>query len=92
MTEEECIRRQNKETDYMMELLLQNLEEKGLIDNTIIIAYSDHYLYTIEDKSILDKYKETSNNLINKTPFFIWSKDMKKVTINKVTSQLYVDS
>ena len=90
MTEEECIRRQNKETDYMMELLLQNLEEKGLIDNTIIVAFSDHYLYTIEDKTILDKYKETSNNLINKTPFFIWSKDMKKTNINKVTSQLNI--
>ena len=90
MTEEECIRRQAKETDYMMQLLLENLEEKNLIDNTIIIAYSDHYLYTIEDKTILDKYKETSNNLINKTPFFIWSKNGKKIDINKVTSQLNI--
>ena len=90
MTEEECIRRQAKETDYMMELLLQNLEEKGLIDNTIIVAYSDHYLYTVEDKSILDRYKETSNNLINKTPLFIWSNNGKKVNINKVTSQLNI--
>ena len=90
MTEEECIRRQAKETDYMIELLLQNLEEKGLIDNTIIVAYSDHYLYTVEDKTILDRYKETSNNLINKTPFFIWSNNMKKVNINKVTSQLNI--
>lgn len=90
MTEEECARRQSKETDYMMELLLQNLEEKKLIDNTVIIVFTDHYLYTIEDKTILDKYKETSNNLINKTPFFIWSKNTKKTDINKVTSQLNI--
>ena len=90
MTEEECIRRQAKETDYMMELLLQNLKEKNLLDNTVIVAFSDHYLYTVEDKTILDKYKETSNNLINKTPFFIWSKDTKKTNINKVTSQLNI--
>ena len=90
MTEEECIRRQARETDYMIELLLQNLEEKNLIDNTVIVAYSDHYLYTIEDKTVLDRYKETSNNLINKTPFFIWSKDTKKTNINKVTSQLNI--
>ena len=90
MTEEECIRRQAKETDYMMQLLLQNLEERNLIDNTIIVAFSDHYLYTIEDKTILDKYKDTSNNLINKTPFFIWSKNNKKIEINKVTSQLNI--
>ena len=90
MTEEECIRRQAKETDYMMQLLIENLEEKNLIDNTVIVAYSDHYLYTIEDKSILDRYKETSNNLINKTPFFIWSNNIEKKTINKVTSQLNI--
>ena len=90
MTEEECVRRQAKETDYMMELLLLNLEEKNLIDNTVIIVFTDHYLYTIEDKTVLDKYKETSNNLINKTPFFIWSKNAKKATFNKVTSQLNI--
>ena len=90
MTEEECIRRQAKETDYMMQLLLENLEAKNLLDNTVIIAYSDHYLYTIEDKAILDKYKETNNNLINKTPFFIWSNNIEKKTINKVTSQLNI--
>lgn len=90
LTEEECIKRQAKETDYMMELLLQNLEEKNLLDNTVIVVFTDHYLYTIEDKSILAKYKETNNNLINKTPFFIWSKDTKKTNINKVTSQLNI--
>lgn len=90
MTELECIKRQAKETDYMMQLLLENLEEKNLIDNTVIIVFTDHYLYTIEDKTILDQYKETSNNLINKTPFFIWSKDMKKTDINKTTSQLNI--
>ena len=90
MSELECIKRQAKETDYMFELLLQNLEEKGLIDNTILVVFTDHYLSTIEDKSILDTYKDTSNNLINKTPFFIWSKDGKRTNINKVTSQLNI--
>ena len=90
MTEEECARRQAKETDYMVELLLQNLQEKNLIDNTIVIVFTDHYLYTIEDKTVLDKYKETSNNLINKTPFFIWSKNGQRTNIDKVTSQLNI--
>ena len=90
MTEEDCVRRQARETDYMMELLLQNLEEKNLIDNTVIVVFADHYLYTLENKTILDKYKETSNNLINKTPFFIWSKDIKSTTIKETTSQLNI--
>lgn len=90
MTELECIKRQAKETDYMMSLLIKNLEEKNLLDNTVLVAFTDHYLYTIEDKTILDNYKTTENNLINKTPFFIWSKDTKKTTITKVTSQLNI--
>ena len=90
LTEEDCARRQAKETDYMVSLLLDKLREKDLLDNTVIVAYADHYLYTIEDKTILDKYKETDNNLINNTPFFIWKDGMKKKTINKVTSQLNI--
>ena len=90
MSEEECARRQAKETDYMVSLLLDKLKEKDLLDNTVIVAYADHYLYTIEDKTVLDKYKETDNNLINNTPFFIWKDGMKKKTIKKVTSQLNI--
>lgn len=90
ITEEECVRRQAKETDYMIELLLQNLEEKNLIDDTIIVVFTDHYLYTLENKTLLKVYKETKNNLINKTPFFIWSKDMKQVNIKETTSQLNI--
>ena len=90
MSEEECVRRQAKETDYMMELLIQNLEEKELLDDTVIVVFTDHYLYTLEDQTILDKYKNTSNNLINKTPFFIWTNKKEKVTVKKVTSQLNI--
>ena len=90
MSELECIKRQNRETDDMFKLLLENLEEKGLIDNTAIVVATDHYLYTVEDKTLLDKNKETSNNLINKTPFFIWYKGAQKTTIKAVTSQLNV--
>ena len=90
MTEEDCARRQAQETDYMMQLLLENLELSGKIDDTVIVVFSDHYLYTLNDKTILDKYKNTSNNLINNTPFFIWSTNTKKYTISKPTSQLNI--
>ena len=90
MSEEECIRRQNQETDYMMSLLLDTLKEKNLIDNTVIVVVTDHYLYTVDDKTILDRYKNTSNNLINHTPFFIWTSKEKKTSINEVTTQLNI--
>lgn len=90
LTEEDCARRQAKETDYMMELLVKELKEREIFDKTTIVVLTDHYLYTLSDKSILDKYKNTSNNLINHTPFFIYTNNRDKKTIKTVTSQLNV--
>lgn len=90
LNEEDCARRQAKETDYMMELLLNELKTRNLYNNTTIVVLTDHYLYTLSDKTILDKYKNTSNNLINYTPFFIWNIGKDKKTVKTVTSQLNV--
>ena len=90
LTEEDCSRRQAKETDYMIELLMQELETRSLLDNTTIVVFTDHYLYTLSDQSILNNYKETNNNLINHTPFFIWTNNKDKKEVKEVTSQLNV--
>ena len=90
LTEEDCSRRQAKETDYMIELLIQELEARSLLDNTTIVVFTDHYLYTLSDQSILNNYKETNNNLINHTPFFIWTNNKDKKEVKEVTSQLNV--
>lgn len=72
LSEEETAKLMVGETDYMVGLLIQALKDNNLYDNTVIVAYADHYLYTINDKSVLDKYKTTSNNLINNTPFILY--------------------
>lgn len=90
MTEEDCVRRQVKETDYMVQLLLQNLKDRNILDNTVIVVFTDHYLYTLSDQTILDKHKETGNNLINKTPFFIWTNNGETKKVTEVTSQLNI--
>ena len=90
MSEEECIRRQARETDDMVKLLIDKLQEKELLDNTVIMIFTDHYLYTIEDVTILERYKTTENNLINNTPWFIWSSDIKSKEVKSVTSQLNI--
>ncbi len=88
LSEEEVARLYASETDYMVELLLKALKDNNLLDDTIIVAYADHYLYTLNDKTILDKYKETSDNRINRTPFFIWSNGMEGTEVIKTNSQL----
>lgn len=90
LTEEDCARLQANETDKMVGLLIQALRDNNLYDNTVLVVFTDHYLYTLNDMTILDRYKETDNNLINHTPFFIWSSNTKKKEIKEVTSQLNI--
>ena len=52
------------------------------------MVFADHYVYTLEDQTILDKYKTTENQLINQTPFFIWSNGDYQKNIKSVNSQL----
>lgn len=87
LTEEESAKLQAGETDYFIGLLMEALKENGLYEDTVIVAFADHYLYTLEDKTILDQYKTTENNLINHTPFFIWSSDATPENKNVVTMQ-----
>lgn len=89
LSEEDCVKLAAAETDNMVGMLIQALKDNDLYDNTVIVAFADHYLYTLEDKSILEKHKNASNNLINHTPFFIWCSDIKtKKTISKVNMQM----
>ena len=87
-SEIDCMKIQAGETDRMIGLLMDNLKEKGLYDNTVVVFFADHYAYTLSDKNLLAPYKDIETNLINQTDFFIWSSDIKPVTINKVNSQL----
>lgn len=89
-TELDCLKIQAKETDDMIGLLMNNLKEKGLYDNTVVVFFSDHYVYTLTDKTILDTYKDTDTNLINKTDFFIWSSGIGYREVKEVTSQLNI--
>ncbi len=88
LSEEDVARFFASETDNMVKLLIEALKENGLYENTVIVAFTDHYLYTLKDQSILEKYKNTDNNLINHTPFFIWSHDTAPLEVSKVNSQL----
>ena len=88
MTEEESARFMASETDNMIGLMLEALKKEGLYENTVIVVFADHYLYSLYDKTILDKYKTTENNLINHTPLIIWSADMTETHMEKVNSQI----
>lgn len=90
MDEEAVAKMEAKETDRMVEMLMDSLKKEGLYENTVLVVFADHYLYTLNDKSILDKYKYTKDNRINNTPFFIWSSDTVFEEFIKTNMQLHI--
>lgn len=58
LSEEDCAEMAASETDNMVGLLIKALKDNGLYDNTVIVAYADHYLYTLDDKQYLINIKK----------------------------------
>ena len=89
LSEEESVKLMASETDRMIGMLLDGLSENGLYDSTVIVVYADHYLYTMEDKSVLARHKaHAEDNRINHTPFFIWGTGSAPAEIPAVNSQI----
>ena len=74
-------------TDDMFAGLLDHLEEDGLLENTVIIGFTDHYDYTISDQEYLKELSECDNVYeLSKTPFFIWAEGIQPQTVSKVVN------
>ena len=87
MPPDEVAKNLAEEVDRMVKLLLEGLKSHNLLDNTVLVFFSDHTAGGF-NKRILSKYKITTDQRINHTPFFIWSSNIKGKTIDKTNSQL----
>lgn len=74
------------DTDAAIKSLIDKLEEHDILDDTILVLVSDHYVYGYSDgdyvalkKNVLNDQKELQN-----TPFIIWAKDMEHQDIDKI--------
>lgn len=79
-----------KEDDLALELLLKSLEEKGILDDTVIVIFGDHYPYGLSDKqyqSIAD-YDISVNHEVDRTPFIIYNSATEPEKIEKYTSPM----
>lgn len=71
--------------DDMFAMLLQRLEEDGLLESAVIIAYTDHYCYGLNDKDLLHTLSEAnSSSILERTPAFIWYKGCESVEVDKI--------
>lgn len=84
--EEDCARVKAKLVDDFFARLLKELEEHGRLENTVIVAMTDHYTYGYSnDQELMELsgLKEGQELLLENTPCFIWSADAPDITISK---------
>lgn len=69
------------DTDDFFRQLLTKLEEDKLLDNTVIVVFTDHYAYGFSDQEKLQSYK--NGEIIYRVPAFIYAKGIKGEKISK---------
>lgn len=73
------------ELDSAMESLLKELENKGILEDTVIVLLADHYPYglSLEEINELSSYKRDELFEINHNSLVIYNSAMKNVNISK---------
>lgn len=62
-------------TDDMFKELLDRLEADGLLEDTVIVGYTDHYSYGITDSELLQQLTvENGTEIAQRTPAFVYCK------------------
>ena len=80
-----------KETDAFIGALMAALEENGLLEDTVVAFYADHYnYYMLDDALNMDIKGVDSLDLLQHTDFFIYSRSLEAQTVEKVTSSIDV--
>lgn len=76
------------ELDKALEYMLDELENKGLLEDTVIALFADHYPYgltTSQINSVLD-YDVTIRQEVDRTPMVIYNSTIEPLQITKYSS------
>ncbi|GFR36701.1 sulfatase-like hydrolase/transferase [Thermobrachium celere] len=78
------------EFDRALEYLINKLEEKDLLKNTLIVISPDHYPYGLSDATIdeLANHKVEKNFELYKSTLIIYTKNIRPETIDKPCSSI----
>ena len=83
--ETDCALLKARLVDDFFARLLQELEKKGQLENTVIIGVTDHYTYGYKNVEELLKLSGTEETiLLERTPCFIWSPGLEPMEMDKV--------
>lgn len=80
------------ELDKALEALIDGLEEKGILEDTVIALVGDHYPYTltIDEVNEISDYERDEIVEVNRSNFILWNSEMETVEVDKVGSQIDV--
>lgn len=81
------------EFDRALEKLIANLNDAGILEDTVISFVGDHYPYTLTTEEIneISSYNRDETIEVNHSNFVIWNSEMKdSIVIDKVGSQIDV--
>ncbi len=81
-----------KEVDLALERLLELLDSKGVLDDTVIVLFGDHYPYAFssEDVSVALPYDATLKHNVEKTPFVIYNSNLEGAVYSQYTSYMNI--
>lgn len=81
-----------KVLDNGLGILLNGLEEKGLLDDTVIVLFGDHYPYGIETDQLNEvlSYDTTVDNNNERVPFVIYNKEVESKAFKEYTSYINI--
>jgi len=82
--EEDCARVKARLVDDMFDRLLEELTQRGQLENTVIIGITDHYTYGYKNEQELYALSGvTEKLLLEKTPCFVWSAEKPSMQVDK---------
>ena len=84
--EENACRILARDTDDFFRQLLERLNADGLLENTVIVVYTDHYAYGYSDQEKLAQLNSAAgDDLMFRVPAFIYSPSLEPVDITTPT-------
>jgi len=84
----------NLELELMLKNLIEQLDAKGILDDTVFVLSTDHYPYALSADSLSELYALPKDGILEnfdlyRNKFFIWSASMDKpVVVNKYCSSM----
>ena len=77
-----------KVVDDALGILLNGLEERGILEDTVIAIFCDHYPYAIKTNNLGEAlgYDIDEDNNMDQVPFVIYNKGMEKKEFNQYST------